>query len=65
MPDFKLISADSHVNEPPAAARKDVPVRHPEFQVDPDFALIPETYANRAAREKYTREFREIFGLAK
>ena len=46
-------------------ARKDVPVRHPEFQVDPDFALIPETYANRAAREKYTREFRDIFGLAK
>ena len=44
-------------------ARKDVPVRHPEFRVDPDFALIPETYANRAAREKYTREFRDIFGL--
>ena len=46
-------------------ARKDVPVRHPEFRVDPDFALIPETYANRVAREKYTREFRDIFGLAK
>lgn len=29
------------------------------------YALTPETYANRAAREMYGREFREIFGLAK
>ena len=46
-------------------ARKDVAVQYPQFQVDPDFVLTPETYANRAAREKYGREFREIFGLAK
>ena len=29
------------------------------------FVLSPETYANRAARERYGQEFREIFGLGK
>jgi len=46
-------------------ARKDVSVQYPQFQVDPDFVLSPETYANRAARERYGQEFREIFGLGK
>jgi hypothetical protein len=31
----------------------------------PGFCPYSESYANRAAREKYGREFREIFGLAK
>jgi iron(III) transport system substrate-binding protein len=64
-----LLSAEGQTvwgkNMASTIARKDVVVQYPQFQVDPDFALTPETYANRAARERYGREFREIFGLAK
>jgi iron(III) transport system substrate-binding protein len=64
-----LLSAEGQTvwgkNMASTIARKDVVVQYPQFQVDPDFALTPESYANRAAREKYGREFREIFGLVR
>ena len=46
-----------------SSARKDVPSPYKELQVDYDFVLRPDNYANRHAKERYTREFREIFGL--